>query len=82
MNRLLRGIVAGGLLGLATAGTIAMVGRRRQMRLLRAERMRRERARRTIRMVRDNAIRFGAALKSGTEAFASRWAEKGNWGRP
>lgn len=82
MNRLLRGIIAGGLLGLATAGTMTMVGHRRRMRLLRAERMRRERARRTIRMVRDNTVRFGAALKSGAEAFASRWAEKGRWGRP
>ncbi len=83
MNRLARRLLAGGLMGVAAAGAIMMVGRRRQMRMSRMARprMMRRRARHTIRMVRDNALRLGSALKSGTVAFASRLTEKGDWGR-
>ena len=80
MNRFLRGILAGGLLGLAAVGTAAVVGRRR-VRATRMRRVMRGRSRRTIRMVRDNAARLGSALRSGTAAFADRLAEKGGWGR-
>lgn len=83
MNRLLRGLLTGGLVGVAAAGTMMAIGRRRRMMLARMARpqMMRRRARRTIRMVRDNAVRFGSAFRSGTAAFASRLAEKGSWGR-
>ncbi|MGQ9779412.1 MAG: hypothetical protein ACUVRM_05990 [Bacillota bacterium] len=81
MNRLWRGVFAGSLLGLAAVGTVAVTGYRRRMRLRRAEQIRRERVRRVLRSVRDNVFRFGAALKSGAEAFVGRWTEKRSWGR-
>ncbi|NLG83987.1 MAG: hypothetical protein GX493_05125 [Firmicutes bacterium] len=81
MNRLWRGVFAGSLLGLAAVGTMAVTGYRRRMRLLREEEMRRERVRRVLRSVKDNVFRFGAALKSGAEAFAGRWSQKRSWGR-
>ena len=79
MHRLARGLLTGGLVGMAVAGTIMMVGRRRQMRMSRMARpqMLRRRARHTIGMVRDNALRLGSAFKSGSVAFANRLVEKG-----
>ena len=83
MNRLARGLLAGGLVGMAAAGTMMMVGRRHQMRMSRMARpqMLRRRARHTIGMVTDNAVRLGSAFKSGTVAFANRLTEKRGWGR-
>lgn len=83
MNRLVRGLLAGGLVGVAAAGTMIMAGRRHQMRMGRMAhpRMLRRRARHTIRMVTDNAFRLGSAFKSGTVAFANRLTEKRGWGR-
>jgi len=79
LNRLVRGILAGGLLGLAAAGAMTMVNRRQRLRMMRMRNM--SGTRRTLKMVRNNAFRIGSALKSGTEAFASRLAETGSWGR-
>ena len=83
MNRLVRGMLAGGLVGVAAAGTFMMVGRRRQRMMARMARpqMMRRRARHTLRIVRDGAFRLGSAFKSGTDAFASRLSKRGSWGR-
>lgn len=82
MNRVARGLLTGGLLGLATAGLMMLAGNRSRRRMLQSRsRMLRHRARHTMRAVRDNAKRFGAAVKIGSAAFASRLAEKDSWGR-
>ncbi|MGE5549555.1 MAG: hypothetical protein ACM3ZC_03380 [Bacteroidota bacterium] len=83
MNRFARGMLTGGLLGLAAVGTMMMIGRRQQRRMMRMANSRRlrHRARRTINAVGKNAMRFGSAVRSGTAAFASRLAEKDSWGR-
>ncbi len=83
MNRFAKGILAGGLMGVVAAGTMMIAGRRRQRMLaeMKAARMFRNRARRTLRSVKDGALRFGSALKYGTSAFADRMQQKGSWGR-
>jgi len=83
LNRLVRGLLTGGLVGVAAVGAMMMVGRRHQMRMSRMARpqMLRRRARHTIRMVTNNAVRLGSAFKSGTVAFANQLTEKRGWGR-
>ena len=81
MYRIVRGMLTGGLLGLAAAGAVMVVGRRRRQRLLemRKVRMLRHRARRTFGTVREGALRFGSALRSGTAAFSERMSERRAW---
>lgn len=83
MNRFVRGILTGSLLGLAAAGGVMMLDRRRRRMMLEMANSRkvRQRARRTYKTVRDNAMRFGMAVKSGTSAFNSRMAQRKVWGR-
>ncbi len=81
LNRLARGLLAGGLLG-AVAGTMIMVRRRQRMKAeMAGMRSFRRRAGKALRTVTINAVRVGSALKSGGQAFANRMAQRNAWGR-
>ncbi len=71
MNRILRGLVAGSLVG-AAVGLAMLAGRRRGMISAASS----NNARGSMRMVRDNTIRLTSALKDGTEAFSRRMARR------
>ena len=73
MNRVLRSLVAGSLVG-AAVGLVMLVNRRRGM-MINTEQMNHS-ARGTARMVRDNAMKLTSAMKNGTEAFSRRLARR------
>jgi gas vesicle protein len=77
MNRLVRGIVTGSLIG-ATVGVVMLM--RKQSGVMKnmntqADQLN-KRTRGTVRMVRDNAMRWTSAVKSGTEAFSRKLAHR------
>ena len=77
MNRFVRGIVAGSLIG-ATVGVVMLMRRNQSM----TRNMKNQsnkisgRARGTVRMVRDSAKRWTSAVKDGTEAFSRKLANR------
>ena len=77
MNKLVRGIITGSLIG-AAVGVVMLVHRKpgafRNMNI-RPEQMK-DPARGTVRMVRDNAMRWTSAVKDGTEAFSRKLAHR------
>jgi hypothetical protein len=77
MNKLVRGIVTGSLIG-ATVGVVMLMRKRPSMIRninIKPEQMN-GRTRGTVRMVRDNAMRWTSAVKSGTEAFSRKLAHR------
>lgn len=72
MNKVLRGLVAGSLVGTAV-GLVMLANRRRGM--MDTEQMTHS-ARGAARMVRDNAMKWTSAMKNGTEAFSRRLARR------
>lgn len=78
MNKLIRGAITGSLIG-AGVGVAMLVMRNRNQKMMmktRGPQDLNERARGTIRMVRDNAMRWTSAVKSGTEAFSRKLAHR------
>ncbi|NLW47814.1 MAG: hypothetical protein GXY86_10830 [Firmicutes bacterium] len=71
MNRVLRSLVTGSLVG-AAVGLVMLTGRRRGMMNTAST----NNARGAVRMVRDNTMRWTSALKNGTEAFSRRMARR------
>ncbi len=72
MNRVLRSLIAGSLVG-AAVGLVMLANRRRGM--MNTGQIE-NRARGTVNMVRDNAMRWGSAMKNGTESFSRRLARR------
>lgn len=72
MNKVLRGLIAGSLVG-AAVGMVMLANRRRGM--MDTEQMAHS-ARGTAKMVRDNAMKWTSAMKNGTEAFSRRLARR------
>ena len=72
MNRVLRSLVAGSLVG-AAVGLVVLANRRRGM--INTDPINHS-ARGTARMVRDNAMKWTSAMKNGTEAFSRRLARR------
>jgi gas vesicle protein len=77
MNRLVRGIVTGSVIG-AAVGVVMLM--RKKQGVIRNMNMQSDqlsgRTRGTVRMVRDNAKRWTSAVKSGTEAFSRKLAHR------
>lgn len=72
MNRVVRSLIAGSLVG-AAVGLVMLANRRRGM--MDTGQID-DRARGTVKMVRDNAMRWGSAMKNGTEAFSRKLARR------
>ena len=69
MNRVIRGIVTGSIIG-ATVGVVMLMRKRTALKNMNLQPEQLSgRTRGTVRMVRDNAMRWTSAVKSGTEAF-------------
>jgi uncharacterized MAPEG superfamily protein len=78
MHKLIRGVITGTLIG-AGVGVAMLVMRNRNQKMMamaRGPRELNERSRGTIRMVKDNAMRWTSAVKSGTEAFSRKLAQR------
>ena len=77
MNKLVRGIVTGSLIG-ATVGVVMLMRKKpgmiKNMKIQSAPLNGRTRG--TVRMVKDNAMRWTSAVKSGTEAFSRKLAHR------
>jgi hypothetical protein len=71
MNRVLRTLLTGSLVG-AAVGLVMLTGRRRGMMNTAPV----NNARGAMRMVRNNTMRWTSALKDGTEAFSRRMARR------
>ncbi len=71
MNKVIRSLVAGSLVG-AAVGLVMLAGRRRGMMNARQVNS----AHGAMKMVRDNTMRWTSALKNGTEAFSRRMARR------
>ncbi len=69
MNKLVRGIVTGTVIG-AGVGLAMLILRSRQHRALNFS----PQARGTLQAVKNNALRWGSAVKSGTQAFSRKLA--------
>lgn len=69
MNKVIRVLIAGSLVGAAVG--LAMLGKknRNMMSMIRPNRFK-KRTRGTYALVKDNTIRFSSAIKDGTEAFS------------
>ncbi|MCL6590290.1 MAG: hypothetical protein K6U80_10090 [Firmicutes bacterium] len=72
MNKLVRGVIAGSLIGAGVGVAMLMMRRKNPMK---PEVMSR-RTRGTLEAVKDNALRWTSALKSGTESFSRRLARR------
>lgn len=71
MNRVFRSLVAGSIVG-ATVGLVMLVNRRRGA--MNTGQV--NSARGSVKMVRNNTMRWTSALKNGTEAFSRRLAKR------
>lgn len=77
MHKLIRGVITGSIIGAGVGVTmLVMRNRNQKMTMARGPRELNEGARGTIRMVKDNAMRWTSAVKSGTEAFSQRLAHR------
>ncbi len=77
MNRLIRGIITGSVIG-AAVGMAMLVRNKPSMvkkMMFQPEKLNNS-ASGTVRMVRDNAMRWTSAVKSGTEAFSRKLAHR------
>jgi hypothetical protein len=76
VHKLIRGVITGSLIGAGVGVAMLMMRNRNQkmMEMARGPRELNERARGTIRMVKDNAMRWTSAVKSGTKAFSHKLA--------
>ncbi|HBE80240.1 MAG TPA: hypothetical protein DDW65_21040 [Firmicutes bacterium] len=77
MNRLVRGIVTGSVIG-ATIGLVMLTRKKSGVMKnmnTQADQLN-KRTHGTVRMVRDNAMRWTSAVKSGTEAFSRKLAHR------
>ncbi len=72
MKRLIRGVVTGTLIG-AGVGMVMLMMRNRQHKVMTIAP---NETRGTLRMVKDNALRWTSAVKSGTEAFSRKLARR------
>ncbi|HEX7715451.1 MAG TPA: hypothetical protein VF531_15645 [Bacillota bacterium] len=79
MNRLIRGAITGSLIGAGIGVTMLWMRRRNQSfmksAMVQPHEMR-GRTRGTLHMVKNNAMRWTSAVKSGTEAFSRRLAHR------
>jgi hypothetical protein len=76
MNKLIRGVVTGTLIG-AGVGLVMLMMRNRQHKVMTVSPGRiNQQTRGTLRMVKDNALRWTSAVKSGTEAFSRKLARR------
>jgi hypothetical protein len=77
MNRIVRGIITGSVIG-ATVGVVMLM--RRRSGVMKNMNMQADqlsgRTHGTVKMVRDNARRWTTAVKSGTEAFSRKLAHR------
>ena len=77
MNKLVRGVITGSLIGAGVGAAMLMMRNRNRMMLKkRGPQELNERTLGTMRMVKDNAMRWTSAVKSGTEAFSRRLAQR------
>ena len=77
MNRLIRGIITGSLIGAAVGVVMLMRKRSGGLKNMNIQPGQiNGRAHGTVRMVRDNAMRWTSAVKSGTEAFSRKLARR------
>lgn len=75
MNKLVRGVVTGSIIGAAVG--LTMLWRNRKMGMMNTQDMSRQ-ARGTMNMVKNNAMRWTSAVKNGTEALSRRLARRNN----
>ncbi|HBF35784.1 MAG TPA: hypothetical protein DDW50_00505 [Firmicutes bacterium] len=77
MNKLLRGIITGSIIG-ATVGVVMLM--RKRSGVMKSMNIQSDqlsgRTRGTVKMVRDNARRWTSAVKNGTEAFSRKLAHR------
>jgi hypothetical protein len=73
MNKLVRGVITGSLIGAGVG--VAMLMMRRNNSMMKPEEIS-GRTRRTLKAVKDNALRWTSAVKSGTENFSRRLARR------
>lgn len=77
MNKLVRGVITGSLIGAGVGAVMLMMRNRNQMIMKRrGPQELNERTLGTMRMVKDNAIRWTSAVKSGTQAFSRKLAQR------
>lgn len=77
MHKLVRGVITGSLIGAGVGvAMLAMRSRNQMMMKARGPQELNERTRGTMRMVKDNAMRWTSAVKSGTEAFSRKLAHR------
>lgn len=76
MNKLIRGAVTGTLIG-AGVGLVMLFMRNRNQKFMAVSPSKISgQTRGTLRMVKDNAMRWTSAVKSGTEAFSRKLARR------
>jgi hypothetical protein len=77
MNKLVRGVITGSLIG-AGVGVAMLVMRNRGQKMMMKSRPQsfNERTRGTFRMVKDNAMRWTSAVKNGSEAFSRSLSDR------
>lgn len=74
MNKLVRGVITGSLIG-AGVGVAMLMMQRRKGSMVQPEEIS-GRTRGTLKAVKDNAMRWTSAVKSGTESFSRRLARR------
>jgi hypothetical protein len=72
MKRLLRGLITGSVIGAGVGVAMLVMSRRNNANNLQSQ----EKARTPIGVVKNNAIRWTSAVKSGTEAISRRLARR------
>jgi len=75
MNKLIRSVITGTLIG-AGIGAVMLIMRNRNQKMTAMSPKLNQRARGTIGMVKDNAMRWTSAFKNGTEAFSRKLARR------
>lgn len=81
MNKMVRGVITGTVIGAAVGVAMLVRNRRSNMNLSSSMKMDmgkvNRQARGTIRLVSDNAKRLTSAVKTGTETFTRKLARRG-----